>query len=181
MRGWIPGRPVLLGAVLGLALLSGVTACGDGDDPAPTVGSGGTDGGGTDGGAAPTGGPGTGAPAGGVGTVTVTADGKRYEFATDDCSTVEVPAKIFSLSTAEADIELSLPHDPGPFDQDTDGVTVPLTLGGADETYQTVAFTGQRTEDGASTSGSLSGTARRATTGQQVEFSVDFACPLVRG
>ncbi|GAA3745093.1 hypothetical protein GCM10022225_30820 [Plantactinospora mayteni] len=175
MRGWIPGRPVLVGAVLGLALLSGVTACGD--DPAPTVGSGGTEGG-----AAPTGGaPEGGAPAGGTGTITVTADGKKYEFVTDDCSTVEVPAKIFSLSTTDATIELALPHDPGPFDQDSDGVIVPLTLGGSAETYQTVAFTGQRTEDGDRTSGTLSGTAKRATTGEEVEFSVDFSCPLVRG
>ncbi|MEO3929415.1 hypothetical protein ABGB07_37010 [Micromonosporaceae bacterium B7E4] len=161
---------MLLGAVLGLALLSGVAACGD--DPAPTV-----EPGGAEDGAAPTGGTST----GGTGTLTVTADGKKYEFVTDDCSTVEVPAKIFSLSTTDATVEMALPHDPGPFDQGSDGVIVPLTLGGSDETYQTVSFTGQRTEDGDRTSGTLSGTARRATTGQEVEFSVDFTCPLVRG
>ncbi|MDG4789098.1 hypothetical protein O7626_24730 [Micromonospora sp. WMMD1102] len=176
MREWISGRPVpLVSAVLGLALLSGVTACGA--DPAPSTGSDGTGSGATPTGSAPA----AGAPAGGTGTVTVTADGKKYEFSTDDCSTVEVPAKIFSLSTTDATIELSLPHDPGPFDQDSDGTTVPLTLGGADETYQTVAFTGQRTEDGDRTSGKLGGTAKRATTGQEVEFSIDFDCPLVRG
>ncbi|MFY1672486.1 hypothetical protein ACN27G_21370 [Plantactinospora sp. WMMB334] len=180
MRGWIGGRRVLLGTVLGLAMLSGVTACGD--DPSPTGGSSGTDGGAAPSGGAPESGePEPGAPAGGTGTVTVTADGRKYEFTTDDCSTIEVPAKLFSLSTADATIELSLPHDPGPFDQDSDGATVPLTLGGADETYQTVAFTGQRSEDGDRTSGSLSGTARRATTGQEVEFSIDFSCPLTRG
>ncbi|MEO3747981.1 hypothetical protein [Plantactinospora sp. B5E13] len=177
MRTWTGRRPVLLGAVLGLTLLGGVTACGD--DPAPTVGS---DGGTSNGGATPSGDRAEpGAPAGGTGSLSITADGRKYRFVTDDCSTIEVPTKLFSLSTEDASIEMSLPFAPGPFDQDSDGATVPLTLGGADETYQTVAFTGERSESGDRTSGSLKGTAKHAITGSEVDFSLDFECPLTRG
>ncbi|MEV4628438.1 hypothetical protein AB0J90_19430 [Micromonospora sp. NPDC049523] len=164
----------LLGGALGLTLLSGMTACGDEpSSTAQTPSAGSVDG--------PTGAAtGPDAPAGGSGTITVVADGKRYEFITDDCSIIQVPAKIFSLSTEDASIEMSLPYDPGKFDQDSDGVIVPLTLGGDDETYQTLALTGERNEAGNATTGTLKGTAKRATTGAEVEFTINFSCPLTR-
>ncbi|MEE6262292.1 hypothetical protein [Plantactinospora sonchi] len=179
MRSWIGRRPLLLSTMLGLALLGGVTACGD--DPAPTVDSGGTEGSVPDGSGTPGGDAAEpGGPAGGTGNLSIVADGRTYRFVTDDCATVEVPTKLFSLSTEDASIEMSLPFAPGPFDQDSDGATVPLTLGDADETYQTVAFTGERTESGDRTSGALKGTAKHAITGAEVEFSLDFDCPLSR-
>ena len=179
MQRLTPGRrgrwaQVLLGGALGLTLLSGLTACGD--DPQSTVQTPPADSAGGPTGAATE----PNAPAGGSGIITVVADGKKYEFVTDNCSTVEVPARFFSLSTVDATIEMSLPHDPGKFDQDSDDVVVPLTLGGAEETYQTVALTGERTETGATTTGTLEGTAKRATTGAEIQFSINFNCPLTR-
>jgi hypothetical protein len=166
------GNRIMVAAV-GLVLLSGLSACGD--DPAPSRGA---DGSGQPASTTPE----TVAAPAGAGTLTITADGKRYEFATDECSTTEVPTlKVFALSSDDGSIDLSLPHDPGPFDQDSDHAVVPLTLGGSDEMYQTIAFSGERTEAGSRTTGALKGTARRATTGAEVAFSIDFSCPLVRG